>query len=235
MKNFSVQAEGKVLGIDLGDRKSEYVLIDEQGEELEWGKILTDTSRMRLLLETAERCRVVIEVGSQSRWVSQLGESLGHEVLVANARRVRLIYGDENKTDHWDCRKLARLGRVDATLLYPIRHRGPEVQLDLSLLRSRDALVKNRTSLINHVRGQVKAWGHRLKKCSTSSFHRQVSDSIPEELTGALDPILQMIESLTAEIKQFEKKIEQRASDNPEIERLRRIDGVGLLSSATFV
>jgi transposase len=94
-----------------------------------------------------------------------------HEILVANARKVRLIYGEgHKKNDKLDAEKLARLARVDPKLLSPIKHRGESSQAHLALLRSRDALVGARTKLVNHVRGAVKSFGGRLPKCTAETF-----------------------------------------------------------------
>jgi transposase len=98
-----------------------------------------------------------MEVGTHSPWVSRLLTALGHEVVVANPRRVRLIAESDHKHDRADAEQLARLGRLDPQLLSPIQHRGIEAQEDLALLRSRDSLVAARTTLINHVRGVVKS------------------------------------------------------------------------------
>ena len=107
--------------------------------------------------------------------MSRLLEECGHEVLVANARKVRLIYGEGHKNDKIDAEKLARLARVDPKLLSPIKHRGESSQAHLALLlRSRDALVGARTKLVNHVRGAVKSFGGRLPKCTETKLLRQV-------------------------------------------------------------
>src|SRR5918993_1249748 len=85
---------------------------------------------------------------------SQSGEVLeecGHEVLVANARKLRLIYSNKQKTDEIDAENLARLARLDPKLLYPLKHRGEESQAHLALIRSREALIGCRTQLVNHV------------------------------------------------------------------------------------
>ena len=79
--------------------------------------------------------------------MSRLLEECGHEVLVANARKIWLIYGDKRKTDRLDAQKLARLARLDPSLLYPIEHRGEDAQAHLALIHSRDALVRSRTQL----------------------------------------------------------------------------------------
>jgi transposase len=61
--------------------------------------------------------RIVVEAETHSPWVSRLLERLGHKVIVANARKVRLIYESNRKNDRVDARMLAELGRVDVSLL----------------------------------------------------------------------------------------------------------------------
>jgi transposase len=98
---------------------------------------------------------IALETGSHSPWVSRVLEDCGHEVLVANSRKLRLIYENPSKDDRVDALYLARLARVEPGLLSPVQHRGVSAQKDLAFLRSRDALVAARTQLINHVRGLV--------------------------------------------------------------------------------
>jgi transposase len=114
-------------------------------------------------------------------------------VLVANARQLRLIYGSDRKSDRVDAETLARLGRLDPALLKPIHHRGPEAQADLAQLRARDALVRTRTLLINHVRGAVKAWGARLPASSAPAFATTAAAGVPRELRPALGPLLELV------------------------------------------
>jgi transposase len=83
-------------------------------------------------------------------------ERCGHdEVLVANARKLRLIYAEGKKTDRLDAENLARLARLDPKLLSPLKHRAEDSQTHLALVRSREALVETRTKLVNHVRGRA--------------------------------------------------------------------------------
>jgi transposase len=95
----------------------------------------------------------VLEAGTHSPWLSRVLAAAGHEVVVAQARQVRLIYQSPRKSDRVDAETLARLGRLDPALLAPIQHRGADAQQHLALLRSRDAVVRTRTLLINHLRG----------------------------------------------------------------------------------
>jgi hypothetical protein len=68
-----------------------------------------EESRLRTTPETLRRrfrserpLRVAVEAGTHSPWVSRLLEECAHEVLVANPRKVRLIYANKRKTDEVD-------------------------------------------------------------------------------------------------------------------------------------
>ena len=176
------------VGLDLGDRYSHLVMVDQEGELIEESRIPTTDSALRRKFAGFARARVAMEVGGHSRWVSQLLHELGHEVLVANARKLRAIYTNPRKADRVDAEMLARLARLDPKLLSPVHHRSRRAQAHLAILRSRDALVRCRTLLINHVRGIAKSSGMRLPSCSAPSFAAKVAGSIPEALQPALAP-----------------------------------------------
>ena len=93
-----------------------------------------------------------MEVGTHSPWVSRLLQGLGYEVIVANARQVKLISSSSRKDDRLDAQMLARLARFDPGLLRPIRHRSEQAQQHLMKIRVRATLVETRTSLVNAAR-----------------------------------------------------------------------------------
>jgi transposase len=116
-------------GLDIGDKYSYLCLIDtESGEVVEEGRLRTNPKAFRRRFASEQPMRIAIEAGTHSPWVSRLLEECGHEVLVANARKLRLIYANKRKTDEMDAENLARLARVDPKLLYPLKHRGQECQ-----------------------------------------------------------------------------------------------------------
>ena len=125
------------IGLDLGDRHSYFYSLDSSGENIESGRVQTTRSALEKRFRSFEAARVVIEAGTHSPWVSRLLASLGHEVIVANPRKVRLISDNEGKDDPVDAELLARLGRVDVRLLSPIEHRGEAAQADLAVIRAR--------------------------------------------------------------------------------------------------
>jgi len=224
------------VGLDLGDRFSSACALDTKSGELqrEW-RVPTSRKGLAQHFERQRPMRIALEVGTHSPWVSRLLVSWGHQVLVANPRKVRLIAHSRRKSDRFDGRTLARLARLDPQLLSPVRHRGGECQQDLALLRARAALVRARTLLVNHVRGAVKSAGERLPSCSAASFTRQTSDAVPQQLRATLNPVLTVVATLTEQIHGYEDQLEALSDRHPQSAALRQIAGVGTLTSLAFV
>jgi len=237
MTDVSKERPKTTAGLDLGDKYSYLCLIDQQsGEVIEEGRLRTTPEAFRRRFASEQPMRIAIEAGTHSPWASRVLEECGHEVLVANARKVRLIYTNKRKTDEIDAENLARVARLDPKLLYPLKHRGEDGQAHMALIRSREALVSTRTQLVNHVRGAVKSFGARLPKCPARSFHKRASEHIPEALLPALGPILETIGSLTQRIRDYERKLETVCQEHyPETELLRQVEGIGALTALTFV
>jgi hypothetical protein len=143
------------VGVEVGDRHSHLCLIDTQssGEVLEESRISTSPTALERRFSGSEPMWVAIEVGTHSPSISRLLEGCGHEVLVTNARKLRLIHAGSKKSDRLDAENLARLARLDPRLLFPIEHRGEASQAHVALVRSRDVLIGTRTKLVNHVLG----------------------------------------------------------------------------------
>lgn len=224
------------IGMDLGDRTSRYCELDEEGNIIRESSVATTRKGLTQLLARRRRCRIAIEVGTHSPWVSRLLQKFGHEVLVANARQVQLITQSSRKHDRLDAQTLARLARVDPALLRPIRHRSQEAQQDLMVIRVRAGLVEARTALVNQARGLVKALGERLASCDADQMGVERLQELPAEWQEPLRPLLEEVESLTAQIRALDQKVEQIARTKyPETELLRQISGVGYLIALTFV
>jgi transposase len=224
------------IGMDLGDKSSHYYVTDSEGQMVREGTVATTKKGMKQRFGSLAKCRMAIEVGTHSPWVSRVLSSFGHEVIVANARQVKLISSSSRKDDRLDAQTLARLARVDPQLLRPIRHRSEKAQGDLMQVRVRAALVDTRTGLVNTARGLAKATGERLPSCDTDQMGVGKMQGLPAELMEALRPLLETVESLTKQIKECDQKLEQLAGrDYPETELLRQVSGVGSLISLTFV
>ena len=236
MTDASTITANLTIGIDVGDRTSHVCVLDAAGEVIESGTVATKPASLRQRFERCEPTRIAIEAGGQSAWIAELLTELGHDVIVANARRLRIIYENESKSDEVDAEQLARVARLDPKLLYPIQHRERRTRGDLAKLRSREALVSTRTGLINHVRGTMKSFGGRLGSHSAPYFHGWVREQIPGDVLHALEPVIDLLESVEVQIDRLDKEIERMArEDYPETNALRQGDRVGLHSSLRFV
>ncbi len=224
------------VGVDLGDQWSNYCILGLGGETLREGQFRTRRQEVGEFFQGLAMSRVVIEVGTHSAWIREVIAGLGHEVLVANTRRMEGSKRRRRKNDRIDAIKLARLGRVDPKSLYPIQHRSTEIREDLLVVRVRDSLVEWRTRLISTVRGMVKAMGARLAGCSSVSFSDKAADQIPHQVRETLQPILRMIQTLSEEIKSYEKRIEKLGSEKyMDTKLLRQVNGVGPVTSLAYV
>jgi transposase len=224
------------VGLDLGDRASEFCVLDAAGAVMQRGRVQTTGMALRRVFSKMARSRIAIEVCVHSPWVSRVLAELGHDVVVAHAARVPLIYQSVKKRDRVDAEALARVCRLDPALLCPITHRSRQAQEHLQLIRSRDALVNSRTQLINHVRSSVKVHGERLPACSAESFAKKVESLIPTSLAPALLSVLATIAHLNREIRQLEKSIETIADEHyPQTAVLRSVPGVGPITALAYV
>src|SRR5690606_23986516 len=143
------------VGLDLGERVSEVCEVDWRGREVGRGRVVTTRAGLREDFGGRERCRVVLEAGTHSPWVSRELGGLGDEVVGGDTSR---MYGGRRKKmrDRVDARLLARQGRADVEWVYPIRHRGEKEQRDRAVTRARDKVERTRTKPINLVSGAVK-------------------------------------------------------------------------------
>jgi transposase len=224
------------IGIDLGDRRSAAFVLDAGGEETERRWVPTTSQGITRFFERRKPCRVVLEVGTHSPWVSRLIASRGHEVVVANPRELTSIARRSTKTDFADAEQLARLGRVDPKLLAPVHHRGEQAQRDRALLAVRAQLVEARTRLVVQARGLAKAQGQRLPRSSASGFARKLRAQGLEHLFPGLQTLVAILQELSARIAALDRQIDSLCQGRyPETELLRQIQGVGPITALAYV
>src|SRR5450432_3582134 len=224
------------IGFDLGDRSSWYCVLDETCSVLLEQRVSTTPKTMREVFGAIPGCRVALETGMHSPWVSRLLSELGHEVIVAHARSVRLIGESRKKDDRMDAQTLARLARIDPQLLSPVKHRSAKAQADLTVIRARAGLVRARTALVNTVRGLAKSYGERLRGCNVRNMNPEKAEGLSPELQRALEPLLGCIESVSEQIREYNERIEELAQASyPRTALLKQVKGVGTLIALTYM
>ena len=224
------------IGIDVGDRFSHYCAIDAAGVVVAEGRFSTTVGAVELQFKAMPAKTIAIEAGMHSPWMSRLLTRLGHPVIVANPRKLRLIYENQQKSDRVDAEYLARVARLDPKLLGAIEHRSELGQCHLALIRSRDTVVRTRARLIQHVRAAIKSIGGQVPTYTADTFHKRVANSVPELLGDALRPLIDLTAQLTTQIRAFDQQLERLAEDRyPDTEALTQVNGVGVLTALAFI
>ncbi len=238
IKRSVVEESKKVvaIGLDVSDRKSCWVAIDNDGKIGERGEVGSRAAELQRWAAAMPPTLIAIEAGPHSPWMQRVLASCGHEVIVANPAKLPSISRSRSKSDWRDAEQLARLARFDRTMLHEIKHRSEEAQRDLQLIRSRDALVRSRSMMISHVRASVKAHGSRLERCSAEAFVNRARQSMTPELLPLFEPALSAIDADTRAIAAYDKDIEKRLrAKYPDAEMLEQIKGVGTLTALAYM
>ena len=231
------EANTLVIGIDLGDRSSSYCVRTLGQQIVREATVATTAAAILKEFQGLRRQRIVIETGTHSRWVAHLLEMMGHEVMVANARKLKLISENNQKSDKVDARLLSQLGCMNVEWLHPVYVRSQEAHCELLLARSREALVETRTGLINHVRGVVKSFGSRLAKCTSESFVEVARVGLPDGLKPALSGVLAALEEMDEQIYDYDCRIEHLCNTKYKeaAQCLLQVNGVGPVTTVTYL
>lgn len=225
------------MGLDLGDRRSTYCLLDANGKTLAEEVVATSREGFAALSKQHSGAVIAMETGTHSPWVSRLFEAGGHKVYVANARKLRAISSSNTKSDLEDARMLARLARVDPTLLSPVKHRSEAGQRAIIQIKVREALVRSRVNLMNSARFLLKSLGLPMPSgVKASSFVKKVRAVLDTSTCALVEPLLKILETINERIDACDQQLEKLAAERyPQSARLRQVPGVGPLTALCFV
>jgi transposase len=224
------------IGLDLGDRRHRFCVLDGAGGIMEEGSVPNERAVLGELSRRYRGALVVLEAGCHSPWISRYLEEQRCRVLVANPRKLRAIYQSERKCDRRDAQMLARIGRLDPALLFPVRHGTEEAQADLLRIKLRDSLVRARVALINSVRFTLKSLGYSVRNPSSERFHKVAGEGLPNALCQMIAPNVQALAELSARIKELDREINLLAKTKyPHTAQLQQIPGVGPITALYFV
>jgi transposase len=173
--------------------------------------------------------------GTAHHWGRYL-QALGHRVWLLPPADVAR-YRDGNKTDRADTVAILEAGRNEA--IDPVPVKTFEQQALTSLHRLRSAYVADRTARINTVRGILRELGHAIPQGARTfvARARPVLDDteLPEELQDELGRALDEIEALREKARALSSRIEAIGDRMPEVEHLRSIPGIGVLTATALV
>ena len=110
------------IGLDLGDRRHTYCVLDETGKIAKEGTLGNTREQLATMAGNYPDANVVKEAGTHSPWVSRFLQELGLRVIVANPRKTRAIYENERKSDRRDAGSIRRfVCRAGLFFFIPLR------------------------------------------------------------------------------------------------------------------
>jgi transposase len=217
------------VGIDLHRKRSHVAVIDGSGTELLSRRIVNDPQMfLELLAEIDGESKIALEATYGWEWLADVLQDAGYELHLAHPLRTKAIASARVKTDAVDARTLADLLRAD---LLPEAYIAPRELRELrDLLRHRVALTRMRSALKNRVGAILAKQG--IQRPYSDMFGpaatRFLDDlELREGPRRRLDSTLALIADFTRELDQTTREIEARAKEDPYVEVLCQIRGVG--------
>jgi len=225
----------EIIGFDLHKRESQLAIKAEDGAI---GDRRIPTSRAALIkvFGNRPRAKILLEASTESEWVAQLVEALGHEVIVAdpNFAAMYATRSRRNKTDKRDARTLLQACELGA---YRPAHRLSEARRHLRAeLAVRDVLVRTRTRAITVIKTLVRRDGLRVPSSTSRMVAQRVTAlDLPALLGVEVAPLLRVLESVNTQIAIVDARLAPLATGDPEIERLCTAPQIGIVTAAAFV
>ena len=222
------------IGLDVHQRETQVCILTPEGTVTEQ-RLRTTRARLTAYFGPLPPSRVLLESSTESEWVAQWLESLGHTVVVADPSFAPM-YGRRRrtKTDRRDAQALAE---ASASGVYRLAHRLSARQREVRLaLAVRQSLVRTRTRWINQIRGRLRGEGLRLARGTPTTFAARVAAlGLPTPLTLQLAPLLALLPTLTAAIAAADQQLVSWAGQDPVAATLQSVPGIGPLTALAFI
>jgi transposase len=222
------------IGLDVHQRETQVCILTPEGEVTEH-RLPTTRARLTAYFAALVPSRVLVESSTESEWVAQCLEALGHPVVVADPSFAPM-YGRRrrSKTDRRDARALAE---ACASGVYHLAHRLSAHQREVrGALAVRQGLVRTRTRWINYIRGRLRGEGLRLARGTPTTFARRVHAlALPPTLASQLAPLLTLLPTLTAAIATADQQLATWAGQDPVAATLESVPGIGPLTALAFI
>lgn len=221
--------------IDLHMKKSHIRIVTEDGAVAWKGRIDTRRDAFAPVFGRRPRMRILLESSTESEWVAQMLEGLGHEVVVADPNYAPM-YGSRNRRIKTDERDVTAMSDANRQGVFRRAHRVSATQRQVRReLIVRKHLVRARTGTISVLRALLRQEGLRLPSGSADRILTRLEQvTIPAALEPVIAPLRAVIAELNTQLTVAEEQVEARASTDPVAQRLMTAPGVGPVVALAF-
>lgn len=223
------------IGLDLHKRESQLCIIGDDGSVSE-RRIVTSRERFTAVLGTRPPARVIVEASTESEWVAQHLESMGHDVVVADpnyapmyATRARRV-----KTDRRDARALAEALKIGAfRKAHRVSAERRHVRAELAV---REALVRTRTRYVSLAKALVRRDGLRVAGSEAEKVALRIAElDLSDTLAAELMPLFHVLAPINDQIAGADRRIVQVSKSDPEVALLTTAPSIGPVTAAAIV
>jgi transposase len=222
------------IGLDIAKHVFQVHGIDDSGgvlvrRRLRRSEVLNFFARLSPTLVGMEAC------ATSHHWARELA-ALGHEVRLMPAQYVK-AYVKRQKNDATDAEAICEAVRRPSMRFVPVK--SAEQQAALMLHRSRDLLVRQRTMLINALRGHLAEFGlieargpGRISRLA--AMVEAKDDRVPAAARQALAPLIAQLRAAEEQIAALEAKLLAWHKENEASRRLATVPGIGPLTASAI-
>lgn len=223
------------LGIDLAKSVFQLHGVDAVGavilqKKLRRGAVLDFLGKL-------EPCLIGLEACATSHyWAREIG-ALGHEVRLIPPAYVK-PYVKRQKNDAADAEAICEAVTRPNMRFVPVKC--AERQGVLVLHRTRDLLIRQRTMMLNAIRGHlaefgiIAAQGPRNVMSMIARIRSDEESRVPETAHAALLALAAQLESLASEIRQLERRLMAWHREDKTSQRLETIPGIGIITATAI-
>ena len=186
------------------------------------------------------RCVVALEAcGGSHHWAREIA-SLGHEVKLIPPAYVK-PFVKRNKNDAVDAEAICEAAQRPSMRYAAIKTE--EQQAAGMVFRTRDLLVRQRTQLINAIRGHLTEFGwvapkgpsHVSVLASLLEEGEEIGASLPEAARSMFLVMTGQLEQLNEQVALLDKEIARRAREDEAARRLMTIPGIGPITATALL
>lgn len=223
------------LGIDLAKNVFQLHGVDASGKV-----VLRRTVRRAQLMQVIAQlpaCLIGMEAcGGANYWARRFSEH-AHEVKMMSPQFV-LPYRKSDKNDHNDAEAICEA--VSRPTMRFVAVRSVEQQDMQSLHRVREGIMKERTALINRVRGLLAEYGIVIAK-NVSNLAGKLPGILEDAGNGLSELMREVFNELYEELgrteqrlEQLERLIRQLGASHDVVRRLNAVPGIGYLTASAL-
>jgi transposase len=217
------------VGVDLHKRVSQIAVLTADGE-LTQHRLANEVPRLeQFFAQLPTPSPVAIEASGTWWWLVDLLERLGHQPVLSNPKQTKAIAAARLKNDRVDAHRLALLLRGDLL---------PTVWIPPASLREARELVRHRISLVwlrTQVKNRLQAMLARrnlqptqAKRWMTVRGHRELQALPLAPIPATIrEDCLALLRVLDAQIRRLDLDLQPRWGDDPRVQRLLTIPGIG--------